>query len=81
MESLLQRAGITRDEFAERLGISNSTIRNWLTGRSAPNLDLDRLLVALQILDCTLEEFAIAVKTTMSQRHNRKPGRPAKDKE
>ncbi|MGK7920962.1 MAG: helix-turn-helix domain-containing protein [Trichodesmium sp.] len=78
MEALRERAGLTRAEVAERLGISETSVRNWETGRTEPTMTPQKYLEILEILKCTPEELAVASDKSISQRHKRKPGRPRK---
>ncbi len=78
MEALRERAGLTRAEVADRLGISETSVRNWETGRTEPTMTPQKYLEILDILKCTPEELAVASDKSISQRHKRKPGRPRK---
>ncbi len=78
MEALRERAGLTRAEVADRLGISETSVRNWETGRTEPTMTPQKYLDILGILKCTPEELAVASDKSISQRHKRKPGRPRK---
>lgn len=78
MEALRERAGLTRGEVATQLGISETSVRNWETGRTEPTMTPQKFLEILDILKCTPEELAIASDKSISQRHKRKPGRPRK---
>ena len=76
LEALRERAGLTRAEVAVRLGISETSVRNWETGRTEPTMTPNKYLEALQLFQCTPEEMATASQKSMNQRHKRKPGRP-----
>ncbi|NEN89980.1 MULTISPECIES: DNA-binding transcriptional regulator [unclassified Okeania] len=78
MEALRERARLTRAEVADRLGISETSVRNWETGRTEPTMTPQKYLEILDILKCTPEELAVASDKSISQRHKRKPGRPRK---
>lgn len=78
MEALRERAGLTRFEVAYQLGISETSVRNWETGRTEPTMTPQKFLEILGILKCTPEELAVASDKSISQRHKRKPGRPRK---
>ena len=78
MEALRERTGLTRAEVAYRLGISETSVRNWETGRTEPTMTPQKFLEILDILKCSPEELALASDKSISQRHKRKPGRPRK---
>ena len=78
MEALRERAGLTRAEVAKQLGISETSVRNWETGRTEPTMTPQKYLETLDILKCSPEELAVASDKSISQRHKRKPGRPRK---
>ena len=76
LEALRERAGLTRAEVAVRLTISETSVRNWETGRTEPTMTPNKYLEALRLFKCTPEEMATASQKSMNQRHKRKPGRP-----
>ncbi len=78
MEALRERAGLTRSEVADKLEISETSVRNWETGRTEPTMTPQKYRDLLEILQCTPKELAVASETSLSQRHKRKPGRPRK---
>jgi DNA-binding transcriptional regulator YiaG len=78
MEALRERAGLTREDVATALEVSETSIRNWETGRTEPTMTPTKYLKALALLHCTPEELAAAVEKSLSQRHKRRPGRPKK---
>ena len=78
MEALRERAGLSRAEVAEKLEISETSVRNWETGRTEPTMTPQKYVEILGILQCSPEELAVASEKSISQRHKRKPGRPRK---
>lgn len=78
IEDLRERAGLTRAEVADRLEISETSVRNWETGRTEPTMTPQKYQELLEVLQCTSKELAIASEKSISQRHKRKPGRPKK---
>jgi len=78
MEALRQRAGLTRAEVALRLGLSETSIRNWETGRTEPTMTPKKFLEILKMLECTPTELANASDKSLNSRYKRKPGRPKK---
>lgn len=75
MEGLLAQAGVSRENLAESLDISSTTIRNWIGGRTTPSLDPEQYETLLTLLGVTPSEFTAAWKESMANRKNRKPGR------
>lgn len=78
MEALRERAGLTRAEVANRLKISETSVRNWETGRTEPTMTPQKYQELLQILQCTPKELAFASKKSIDRRQKLKPGRPRK---
>ena len=78
METLRERAGLTRIEVADKLEISETSVRNWETGRTEPTMTPLKYRELLELLQCTPKELALASETSLSQRQKRKPGRPRK---
>lgn len=76
MEALRERAALTRAQVADKLGISETSVRNWETGRTEPTMTPQKYLDILEILKCTPLELAVASDRSISQRHKRRPGRP-----
>lgn len=78
MEAIRERAGLTRAEVANRLEISETSVRNWETGRTEPTMTPQKYQELLQILQCTPKELAFASEKSINQRQKLKPGRPRK---
>ncbi|MEY3867689.1 MAG: helix-turn-helix domain-containing protein [Microcoleaceae cyanobacterium] len=76
MEAIRERANLSRAEVAEKLSISETSVRNWETGRTEPTMTPQKFLEALRLFQCTPEELALASDKSLNQRHKRKPGRP-----
>jgi transcriptional regulator with XRE-family HTH domain len=50
-----ERTGISQSEWASRIGVSNSLISQWLSGKKCPSVDvLERAIAAL---GCSMDEF------------------------
>ena len=63
---------------ADKLEISETSVRNWETGRTEPTMTPQKYQELLGVLKCTPEELAVASKTSIDCRQKRKPGRPKK---
>lgn len=78
MEALRNRVGLTREQVAQILEVSETSIRNWETGRTELTTTPKKYLEVLRLFQCTPEELAVASDKSMNQRSKRKPGRPKK---
>ncbi|MBE9111797.1 helix-turn-helix transcriptional regulator [Nodosilinea sp. LEGE 07298] len=59
---LRTRAGLTRREVANALGVTEKTIYVWETSVNVPKMTVSQVQKLLEILGCTLDELAIATK-------------------
>jgi transcriptional regulator with XRE-family HTH domain len=70
---LRQRAGLTQKELAARLeeafgrSVTISTVSNWERGTHKPRLTPQETLLACSVLQCSLEELAIATRQTLKK--------------
>lgn len=78
MQALRERAGLSREEVAFRLVISETSVRNWEAGRTEPTMTPQKFLELLDLFKCTPQELAVATEISMTQRRKRRPGRPKK---
>ncbi|MDV2992092.1 MAG: hypothetical protein N4J56_001746 [Chroococcidiopsis sp. SAG 2025] len=62
MKELRERRGLRTVDVASKMGISESTVRNWERGRTIPTLRLDQFEELLELYECSFEELAAAVK-------------------
>ena len=76
IQFLRERAGLSRAEVAFKLAISETSVRNWETGRTEPTMTPKKYLVVLKLFECTPEELANASEKSVNQQNKRKPGRP-----
>lgn len=67
MKQLRERIGLSTVDVAYRLGKSESTIRNWDTGRQIPTLEVIEVPVLLEVYQCSLEELVAAVKESRAK--------------
>ena len=75
MESLLANAGVTKELLAESLEVSETTVRNWLGGRTEPTLTPDKYEKLLSVLRCSPSQLSQACEESMMNRQKRRPGR------
>jgi len=57
LETLRKRAGVTQKKLAAELDITDHTYRNWLSGRSQPNLSIRQFKALCRVLKCNPDEL------------------------
>lgn len=62
MKQLREKAGLRTVDVASKLGIAESTVRNWDIGRHTPRLPIEDIPRFLEAYQCTLEEAIKAAK-------------------
>jgi len=61
MKKLREKLGLTTADVASKVGVSDSTVRNWESGRTEPRLTLNQLILLLDLYGISLKELAEAV--------------------
>ena len=61
MKKLREKLGLTTADVASKVGVSDSTVRNWESGRTEPRLTLNQLVLLLDLYGISLKELAEAV--------------------
>jgi putative transcriptional regulator len=64
LKELRERQKLRTVDVASKVGIAESTVRNWEKSRSIPNLNVYQLATLLGVYDCTFEELLQAVSET-----------------
>lgn len=54
---LRERVGLTQEALANKLGVTDHTVRNWEKGRHEPKLTIRQVKALCAALKCTLEEL------------------------
>lgn len=61
IKSHRDKAGLTQEQLAKELSVTQQAIAKWETGDSLPRAD--KLIKLAEILDCTVEELLVETKT------------------
>ena len=59
---LRQRTGLTQQELADAIGVTQKTISVWEKGSVEPKLTFEQTKQMMDLLNCTLDELIIAIK-------------------
>ncbi|WP_416675929.1 helix-turn-helix transcriptional regulator [Egbenema bharatensis] len=59
---LRQQAGLTQQELADALGVTQKTISIWEKGSVEPKLSLRQTKTMMEVLDCTFDELLEAIE-------------------
>ena len=64
MKKLREKLGLTTADVASKVGVSDSTVRNWESGRTEPRLTLNQLILLCDLYGVNLKELSEAVQST-----------------
>jgi putative transcriptional regulator len=67
MKQLRLRAKLRTVDVASRVGVGESSVRNWEKGRTMPKLTIDKTAALCQLYQCSIVELAEAVTVSMAQ--------------
>ena len=67
MKQLRLRAKLRTVDVASRVGVGESSVRNWEKGRTIPKLTIDKTAALCLLYHCSIEELADAVMKSMAQ--------------
>jgi putative transcriptional regulator len=67
MKQLRLRAKLRTVDVASRVGVGESSVRNWEKGRTIPKLTIDKTAALCLLYQCSIEELAQAVMESMAQ--------------
>ena len=65
MRQLRERAGLRTVDVAYHLGVAESTVRNWESGRTVPKLTFVQTKQLMQLYKCSFEDLEESVKESM----------------
>jgi DNA-binding XRE family transcriptional regulator len=74
MRQLRERAGLRTIDVAYHLGVAESTVRNWESGRTVPKLTFAQTRLMMQLFNCSFEELEESVKESMTTEENSEEG-------
>lgn len=64
MKQLRERVNLKTADVASKVGVADSSVRNWEAGRTVPRLRLDQFAVLCDIYGVSIKELAQSVKET-----------------
>lgn len=70
MRQLREKAGLRTVDVAYHLGVAESTVRNWESGRTVPKLTVPQMRQLLDLYKCTFEELEESLKESMPVENN-----------
>lgn len=60
MKELRERAGLRTVDVASRMGIAESTVRNWDIGRHSPRVPIEDVPLLVKVYQASLDEIIAA---------------------
>ncbi|MBD2072682.1 helix-turn-helix transcriptional regulator [Phormidium sp. FACHB-592] len=72
MKELREKAKLSAEAVAFRLGVSHSTVRNWESGKTEPSIGVIKTAELIHLYECTFEDLVQAVRES-SIRDEAKP--------
>jgi putative transcriptional regulator len=67
MKQLRLKVKLRTVDVASRVGIAESSVRNWEKGRTIPKLTIDKVAVLCELYQCSIVELAQAAQKSISQ--------------
>ncbi|WP_250126158.1 helix-turn-helix transcriptional regulator [Chroococcidiopsis sp. CCMEE 29] len=62
MKQLRERKNLRTVDVASRVGVAESTVRNWEYGKTLPKLRIDQFKELLKLYECSFDDLWLAVK-------------------
>ena len=62
LTKLRQQVGLTQQELANAIGVTQKTISIWEKGAVEPKLTFEQTKLLMEVLNCTLDQLIIAIK-------------------
>jgi putative transcriptional regulator len=67
MKQLRLKVKLRTVDVASRVGIAESSVRNWEKGRTIPKLTIDKVAVLCELYQCSIAELAQAAHESILQ--------------
>jgi putative transcriptional regulator len=67
MKQLRLKVKLRTVDVASRVGIAESSVRNWEKGRTIPKLTIDKVAVLCELYQCSIAELAQAAQESILQ--------------
>ena len=67
MKQLRLRAKLRTVDVASRVGVGESSVRNWEKGRTIPKLTIDKTAALCELYQCSIAELDLAVRESIAQ--------------
>ena len=67
MKQLRLKVKLRTVDIASRIGVAESSVRNWEKGRTIPTLSIDKTAALCLLYQCSIAELDLAVKVSMAQ--------------
>ena len=67
MKQLRLKVKLRTVDVASRVGIAESSVRNWEKGRTIPKLTIDKTAILCKLYQCSIEELAQSVQESILQ--------------
>ena len=67
MKQLRLKVKLRTVDVASRVGIAESSVRNWEKGRTIPKLTIDKVAVLCELYQCSIAELNLAVQQSIAQ--------------
>jgi putative transcriptional regulator len=65
MKQLRLKVKLRTVDVASRVGIAESSVRNWEKGRTIPKLTIDKVAVLCELYQCSITELAQAAQKSI----------------
>lgn len=67
MKQLRLKVKLRTVDVASRVGIAESSVRNWEKGRTIPKLTIDKVAILCELYRCSIAELAQAAQESILQ--------------
>lgn len=67
MKQLRLKVKLRTVDVASRVGIAESSVRNWEKGRTIPKLTIDKVAVLCELYQCSIAELAQSAQESILQ--------------